>query len=276
MSTSEAKILQYLNEAQATELGARPRPAVADRHDPARQLPRRPGEATSARPATTPSASAGAARGARPRRQPAARPPSASSRRSIGQALALGKTPLDLLRGSGGEEKVLKNAKDACATEALEIATYTAIERLARAVDDDADRASWRRRSAPTRSACSRACCARSRSSPTPSWAPRSRASRPTTSRRPARPMPPARDDAAAPRSATKRAARQARKVPGVARAEGAGQGRRRLRRRTSPIARYDDLTAEEIIGAAGRALAGRPGQGRRLRAQATRTAPPS
>ncbi|HEX5923185.1 MAG TPA: DUF892 family protein [Baekduia sp.] len=55
----------------------------------------------------------------------------------LGQALALGKTPLDLLRGSGGEEKVLKNAKDACATEALEIATYTAIERLAREVDDE-------------------------------------------------------------------------------------------------------------------------------------------
>lgn len=55
----------------------------------------------------------------------------------VGQALALGKTPLDLLRGSGGEEKVLKNAKDACATEALEIATYTAIERLARGVGDD-------------------------------------------------------------------------------------------------------------------------------------------
>src|SRR5688500_14653628 len=55
----------------------------------------------------------------------------------VGQALALGKTPFDLLRGSGGEEKVLKNAKDACATEALEIATYTAIERLADAVGDD-------------------------------------------------------------------------------------------------------------------------------------------
>lgn len=53
------------------------------------------------------------------------------------QALALGKTPIDLIRGSGGEEKVLKNAKDAAATEALEIATYTAIERLARAVGDD-------------------------------------------------------------------------------------------------------------------------------------------
>ena len=54
-----------------------------------------------------------------------------------GQALALAKTPLDLVRGSGGEEKVLKNAKDACATEALEIATYTAIERLARSVGDE-------------------------------------------------------------------------------------------------------------------------------------------
>ena len=49
----------------------------------------------------------------------------------------MGKTPFDLLRGSGGEEKVLKNAKDACASESLEIATYTTIERLARSVGDD-------------------------------------------------------------------------------------------------------------------------------------------
>jgi ferritin-like metal-binding protein YciE len=55
----------------------------------------------------------------------------------VGQMLALSKTPLDLLRGSGGEEKVLKNAKDACATEALEIATYTALERLAIKVGDE-------------------------------------------------------------------------------------------------------------------------------------------
>jgi ferritin-like metal-binding protein YciE len=55
----------------------------------------------------------------------------------IAQAVALGKTPIDLLRGSGGEEKVLKNAKDAAATEALEIATYTAIERLAQDVGDE-------------------------------------------------------------------------------------------------------------------------------------------
>jgi ferritin-like metal-binding protein YciE len=55
----------------------------------------------------------------------------------VGQVLALGKTPYDLLRGSGGEEKVLKNAKDAYTSEAQEIATYTAIERLAAAVGDD-------------------------------------------------------------------------------------------------------------------------------------------
>jgi ferritin-like metal-binding protein YciE len=53
-----------------------------------------------------------------------------------GQAFALAKTPLDLVRGSGGEEKVLKNAKDACAAEAREIATYDALERLASAVGD--------------------------------------------------------------------------------------------------------------------------------------------
>src|SRR5215203_3611737 len=53
-----------------------------------------------------------------------------------GQALALAKTPLDLVRGSGGEEKVLKNAKDSCSAEAQEIATYTALARLARTAGD--------------------------------------------------------------------------------------------------------------------------------------------
>jgi len=54
----------------------------------------------------------------------------------IGQAFALGKAPLDLLRGSGDPERALKNAKDACAAEALEIATYTALERAASRVGD--------------------------------------------------------------------------------------------------------------------------------------------
>jgi ferritin-like metal-binding protein YciE len=54
----------------------------------------------------------------------------------IGQVLALTKTPVDLVRGSGGEEKVLKNAKDSCAAEAQEIATYTALVRLAQITGD--------------------------------------------------------------------------------------------------------------------------------------------
>ncbi|HUN79329.1 MAG TPA: DUF892 family protein [Solirubrobacteraceae bacterium] len=60
---------------------------------------------------------------------------------AAGQALALGKAPLNVLRGGGGEEKVLKNAKDAAAAEALEIATYTALEQLAaRAGDEDTEK----------------------------------------------------------------------------------------------------------------------------------------
>ena len=53
-----------------------------------------------------------------------------------GQFIALWKAPIDLLRGMSAEEKLLKNAKDECATEALEIATYDSLERLAREVGD--------------------------------------------------------------------------------------------------------------------------------------------
>src|ERR1700709_1700311 len=38
----------------------------------------------------------------------------------VGQMLAVGRAPFMLVRGGGGDEKVLKNAKDACAAEALE------------------------------------------------------------------------------------------------------------------------------------------------------------
>ena len=54
----------------------------------------------------------------------------------IGQALALGKGPFDLFRGASAEEKLLKNAKDESATEALEIATYRALEHFARRTGD--------------------------------------------------------------------------------------------------------------------------------------------
>ena len=57
---------------------------------------------------------------------------------ALGQVVAAGKLPLDLLRGTGGEEKLLKNARDEAASEALEIATYDAIEALAEAAGDEA------------------------------------------------------------------------------------------------------------------------------------------
>jgi ferritin-like metal-binding protein YciE len=55
----------------------------------------------------------------------------------VGQALTLAKGPLDLVRGGPSmQERLLKNAKDECATEALEIATYDAIEALATQLDE--------------------------------------------------------------------------------------------------------------------------------------------
>ena len=54
-----------------------------------------------------------------------------------GQVISMGKAPLDLVRGMSLEEKMLKNAKDEAASEALEIATYAAIEALAREAGDD-------------------------------------------------------------------------------------------------------------------------------------------
>ena len=58
------------------------------------------------------------------------------ARDAIGQALVLTKGPLDLLRTPDQRERMLKNAKDECATEALEIATYDALEAAAQAAGD--------------------------------------------------------------------------------------------------------------------------------------------
>jgi ferritin-like metal-binding protein YciE len=163
---------------------------------------------------------------------------------AVGQALALGKTPLDLLRGSGGEEKVLKNAKDACATEALEIATYTAIERLAQDVGDDrtaslaasilADEEKMLKRVLREIPKLTDAVVnADIEGKPsydittTGAAEATEKAARKTT-------------------SAAKRTARQARKVPGVARAEGEIKGAAASEGDLA-IARYDSLTADEI-----------------------------
>jgi ferritin-like metal-binding protein YciE len=171
----------------------------------------------------------------------------------LGQALAIGKTPFDLVRGSGGEEKVLKNAKDACATEALEIATYTAIERLAKSVGDDetatlaasirADEEKMLERVLREIPKLTEA-VVRAEVDGKPSYdvtttgaADTARAAGRTTK------------DAARKTSATaKRSARQGRNVPGVARAEGEVKGALASEGDLA-IARYDALTAEEIAG---------------------------
>jgi ferritin-like metal-binding protein YciE len=56
---------------------------------------------------------------------------------AVTTALSLGKAPIDLLRGSGGEEKLVKNAKDELTMEGLEIGTYDSIEAVADAVGDE-------------------------------------------------------------------------------------------------------------------------------------------
>jgi ferritin-like metal-binding protein YciE len=134
MSQSHQKIVQYLSEARASEIGLvsdlqsqiamTPRGSYRDglekhldeTHTHARRIEERLGELGEAR-----------------------NPFQAFfgfTEAVVGQMLALSKAPFDVLRGSSGEEKVLKNAKDACATEELEIATYTALERLAIKVGD--------------------------------------------------------------------------------------------------------------------------------------------
>jgi ferritin-like metal-binding protein YciE len=136
MSQSNQKVVQYLNEAHASEIGLvsvlesqiamTPRGSYRDgleKHleetrDHGRRLQERLGELE---------------QGQNPLQIMVG-----FAEALFNQSLALGKAPFDLMRGTSGEEKVLKNAKDACATEALEIATYTALERLADEVGDKA------------------------------------------------------------------------------------------------------------------------------------------
>ncbi len=51
--------------------------------------------------------------------------------------ISIGVAPLELVRGNGGEEKVLSAARDDYVAEAREIAMYLVIEELARELDDE-------------------------------------------------------------------------------------------------------------------------------------------
>jgi ferritin-like metal-binding protein YciE len=172
---------------------------------------------------------------------------------AVGQAVALSMLPLELVRGTGGEEKVLKNAKDACASEALEVATYTAIERLAQKVGDDetAELAASIRadeekmlervlREIPKLTDAVVRAEVKGDSSYDVTTTGAADAVREVGEA--------ARKQTRRTAASAKRTARQARKVPGVARAEGQVKGAV-ASAEDLPLARYDDLTAEEIIG---------------------------
>ncbi|MDQ3940472.1 MAG: ferritin-like domain-containing protein, partial [Actinomycetota bacterium] len=55
----------------------------------------------------------------------------------IGQGIVMAKGPVDMLRGLDVKEKMLRNARDEMTTEALEIASYDAIERMANNIGDE-------------------------------------------------------------------------------------------------------------------------------------------
>jgi ferritin-like metal-binding protein YciE len=170
----------------------------------------------------------------------------------VGQALALSKGPIDLVRGELSEEKLLKNAKDECATEALEIATYDALERFANSVGDeqtarlaasirkDEERMleSLRREIPKLTDAVVKAEVEGERSFDA------STIGAADTARAGADAL---RDTARRATDRVRGGARQARKVPGVAYAEGEAKGAV-AGEEDLPIANYDDLNANQVI----------------------------
>jgi ferritin-like metal-binding protein YciE len=180
----------------------------------------------------------------------------------VGQALALTKTPLDMLRGSGGEEKILKNAKDTCATEALEIGTYTALERLARSVGDTQtaklaasilkDEEAMLQRVLELIPALTDDVVSadvegdHSYDITTTGAADSARAAAKKTKAAARKTTRSTKTAASKTASKAKTGARQARKVPGVAQAEGEVKGAV-ARQQDLAITGYDKLTADEI-----------------------------
>jgi ferritin-like metal-binding protein YciE len=239
---TESKLLQYLNEARATEAGLvrvlqsqialTPRGgyrSALERHlretrEHAARIERRLDEL-----------GAGKAR---------VQTAIGAAETALAQGLAIGKLPFDLVRGHGGAEKVLKNAKDAAATEALEIATYTALERLARSVGDD-DTAKL---AASIRADEERMLARVLRHLPrlTAAVVGAEIDGDPSYDITETGAADAARATARTATAKAKRTARQARKVPGVARVEGELKGAVASADDLA-IARYDALTAEEI-----------------------------
>ncbi len=230
MSPAEHKIVQYLNEAHATESAL-----VRELQAQIAMTPR--GSYREALESHLRETGEHAARVTRRLQDLGAgeNPLQAAiglAQSTIGQLLALGRTPLALVRGTGGEEKILKNAKDACATEALEIATYEAIEDFARAVGDEQTAKLAVSIRADEERMLERVMREIPKLTEAVLRAELKDSSSYSRTLRPARPTPcatPVERPASAPRAGRRgqgrRKARSARKVPGVARAEGQLKG---------------------------------------------------
>ncbi|HEU4974158.1 MAG TPA: DUF892 family protein [Baekduia sp.] len=173
----------------------------------------------------------------------------------VGQALALGKTPWDLIRGHSGEEKVLKNARDTCATEAQEIATYMSIQRLGEKVGDERTAELARSILADEERMLERVrgelpkltdavVAAEIEGKPTYELAETGAGEAVRAAGRQARET--TRKTAESAAGAARRTARQARRVPGVAQAEGEIRGAVATEEDLA-IANYGSLTADEI-----------------------------
>jgi ferritin-like metal-binding protein YciE len=173
----------------------------------------------------------------------------------VGQALALSRGPFELVRGFSGEEKLLKNAKDECATEALEISTYDAIERLASRLGDEGTA----RLAADIRGEEERMLASLREEIPklvdgvvsaelegNPSYDPSTIGAVDAVRSAGATVRDAARGTAQAASGQARRSARQARKVPGVAQAEGEVKGAV-ASEEDLPIADYDSLNANEV-----------------------------
>ncbi len=181
----------------------------------------------------------------------------------VAQTIALSKLPWDLLRGTSGEEKVLKQAKDGCAAEALEIATYTALGRLAAGVGDgqtaelaasirDDEQRMLARIFDELPALTDAVLAAEVGREPsyeiTQTGAADAVREVADEVKHAGRQVASEVEHAARGTEArAKHAAREARKVPGVAQAEGLLKGVV-ASEHDLPIARYDSLTAEEII----------------------------
>jgi len=174
----------------------------------------------------------------------------------LGQILAVSMSPLDLIRGDSGADKLLRNARDECASEALEIAIYDVIEEFARKIGDETTaelavsiRADEERALAELREAIPALVgdVVRSEVEGEDTYDP-SRTAAARDLKRTGRNVAKngrrfARDAASEVRGTT----RQARKIPGVAHVEGEIRGAVASEGDLA-ISNYDKLTAEEII----------------------------